>query len=47
MFSKKFKDCCTAILIAASFAATGIVFAEVVANKIGYTYNPLSQVKDK
>ena len=46
MFTKAFKECFITVLIALSFAATGIVFAEAVANQIGYTYNPFSQVEE-
>ena len=46
MFSKTAKDSFIAVLIAASFAATGIVFAETVANSLNHTYNPFSQVQE-
>ena len=46
MFSKAFKECSIAALIALSVGFTGIVFAEWVANQIGYTYNPFSQVQE-
>ena len=47
MFSKAFKECSIAALIALSVGFTGIVFAEWVANQIGYTYNPFSQVQEE
>lgn len=46
MFSKKSQDFLLAILIALSVGFAGIVFAEAVANQIGYTYNPFSQVEE-
>ena len=47
MFSKAFKECSIAVLIALSFAATGIIFSEAVANQISYTYNSFSQVQEE
>lgn len=35
------------LLIALSVCFTGIVFAEAVANQIGYTYNPFNQAQEK
>ena len=46
MFSEAFKEWSIAVLIALSVGFTGIVFAETVANQIGYTYNPFSQVQE-
>ena len=47
MFTKSLKDSFIAVLIALSFAATGIVFAETFVNSLGYTYNPFSQVEEQ
>ena len=47
MFSKAFKECSITILIALSVGFAGVVFAEAVANQIGYTYNPFSQVQEE
>ena len=47
MFSKSIQDSLLAALIALSVGFTGIVFAEWVANQIGYTYNPFSQVQEE
>ena len=47
MFSKAFKECSIVVLIALSVGFAGIVFAEAVANQIGYTYNPFSQVQEE
>ena len=46
MFTKAFKECFITVLIALSFAATGIVFSEAVANSLNHTYNPFSQVEE-
>ena len=46
MFTKATKDFFVAVLIAISVTSTGIVFAETVANSLGYTHNPINQVKD-
>ena len=43
MFSEAFKEWSIAVLIALSVGFAGVVFAEAVANQIGYTYNPFSQ----
>jgi hypothetical protein len=47
MFTKATRDLFMAILIALSVASVGIVFAESVANSLGYTYNPFSQVQEE
>ena len=46
MFSKAFKECSIAILIALSVGFAGIVFAKAVANSLNHTYNPFSQVQE-
>jgi hypothetical protein len=46
MFTKKNEELLLTILIALSFAATGIVFAETFVNSLGYTHNPFSQVEE-
>ena len=47
MFTKKNEEFLLTILIALSFAATGIVFAETFVNSLGYTHNPFSQVQEE
>jgi hypothetical protein len=47
MFTKSTRELFMAILVALSVASIGIVFAETVANSLGYTYNPFSQVQEE
>lgn len=46
MFTKTAKDSFIATLIAMSVVSVGVVFAETFANSLGYTHNPINQIKD-